>query len=168
MGRAVATNAARMQNHDAIDAIISAWMAGVGKFEAMDTLQAAGVRAAAVFDARDMHVDRHAKARGLMETLTFPPERAIGKRAIIGRPWKLSKLPLSARGPGPCFGAHNREILCDLLGYSDGHYQSLAASGVIGSEPTVPRPVVRMSMDDRVRGGRLAYWDPDYKQRLGI
>ena len=163
-----ASNAARMRNHDAIDAIISGWMARFGKFEAMDTLQAVGVRAAAVFDARDMHTDRHARARGLLETVPFPPERHIGKRAVIGRPWKLSNLPLSAREPGPCFGAHNREILCDLLGYSDGQYQALEHSGVIGTEPAVPRPVVRMSMDERVRGGRLAYWDPDYKQRLGI
>ena len=39
-----ATNDARMRNHDAIDTIISAWTGGVSKFQAMDRLQAAGVR----------------------------------------------------------------------------------------------------------------------------
>jgi len=163
-----ATNQARMRNHDAIDSIISAWTAGVGKFAAMDTLQAAGVRAAAVFDARDMHLDRHAKARGLLETVSFPPERGIGKRQIIGRPWKLNHLPLAARGPGPCFGQHNREVLVDMLGYDHARYDALVESGVISATPTVHRPVMRMSMDERVRQGRLASWDPDYKERLGI
>jgi hypothetical protein len=41
-------------------------------------------------------------------------------------------------------------------------------SGVVGTQPTHPRPVLRMSMDERVHRGRLAYWDPDYKEQLGI
>jgi hypothetical protein len=28
--------------------------------------------------------------------------------------------------------------------------------------------VLRMSMDERVERGRLAYWDPEYKEQLGI
>ena len=162
------SNEARMRNHDAIDPIIEAWTAGHSKIAAMELLQGAGVRAGAVFDARDMHVNSHAKARGLLESVSFPPERGIGKRMIIGRPWKLNKLPLAARGPAPCFGQHNREVLRDILGYDEARYEALEASGVIGTTPTVPRPVVRMSMDERVRRGRLASWDPDYKDRLGL
>ena len=163
-----ANNGARMQNHDAIDPIIAAWMAGVPKIEAMERLQEAGVRAGAVFNARDMHLNAHAKARGLLETVQFPPERGIGQRPIIGRPWRLSRTPLSVRGPAPMLGQHNREVLQGLLGYDDTHYAALQESGIIGTAPTNPRPVLRMSMDERVRQGRLASWDPDYKQRLGI
>jgi crotonobetainyl-CoA:carnitine CoA-transferase CaiB-like acyl-CoA transferase len=134
----------------------------------MERLQAAGVRAGAVFNARDMHLDPHAKARGLLETVEFPPERGIGKRVIIGRPWKLSRTPLAARGPAPLLGEHNREVLQDILGYDDARYAALEESGVLGTRPTAPRPIFRMSMDERVRQGRLATWDPDYKQRLGI
>jgi crotonobetainyl-CoA:carnitine CoA-transferase CaiB-like acyl-CoA transferase len=163
-----AGNAGRMRDHDAIDTIIGAWTARHAKFEAMELLQSAGVRAGAVFNARDMHLDRHAKARGLLETVSFPPEREIGERMIIGRPWKLSKIPLAARGPAPCLGQHNREVLRDILGYDEARYAALEAAGVIGTKPTVPRPVIRMSMDERVRRGRLASWDPDYKERLGV
>lgn len=163
-----ATNDTRMRNHDEIDAIVGAWTACHSKFETMELLQSAGVRAGAVFNARDMHLDPHAKARGLLETVSFPPERGIGKRMFIGRPWKLSKLPLAARGPAPCLGQHNREVLRDILGYDEARYAALEESGVIGTKPTVPRPVIRMSMDERVRRGRLASWDPDYKERLGI
>ena len=75
-----ATNDARMANHDAIDTIIGAWMAGQTKFGAMEMLQAAGVPAGAVFDARDLHLNEHVKARGLLEMVAFPPERQMGKR----------------------------------------------------------------------------------------
>jgi crotonobetainyl-CoA:carnitine CoA-transferase CaiB-like acyl-CoA transferase len=134
----------------------------------METLQAAGVRAGAVFNARDMHLDRHSKARGLLEKVDFPPERGIGKRMIIGRPWKLDKLPLATRGPAPTLGQHNHEVLCDILGYDEARYAALEESDVIGTRPTAARPIMRMSMEERIRQGRLATWDPDYRERLGI
>jgi formyl-CoA transferase len=157
-----------MKNHDAIDPIIAAWTAGLSKTEAMERLQHAGVRAGAVFNARDMHLDPHAKARGLLEPVEFPPERGIGKRVIIGRPWRLSRTPLATRGPGPTLGQHNREILQGILGYDDVRYAEMEQAGVIGTQPTAMRPILRMSMEERVRQGRLAAWDEDYKERLGI
>ncbi len=163
-----ATNEARMRNHDEIDTIIGAWTQGVGKFDAMHAFQAAGVRAGAVFDGRDMHLDRHAKARGMLELQRFPPERKIGDRPIIGRPWRLSGLPLSVRGPGPMLGQHNRDVLQGILGYDDARYAALEQSGIIATQPTSLRPIVRMGMDERVKRGRLASWDPDYKERLGL
>jgi crotonobetainyl-CoA:carnitine CoA-transferase CaiB-like acyl-CoA transferase len=160
------TNDARMQNHDAIDTIISAWMANVPKFVAMDTLQAAGVRAGAVFDARDMHLDRHSRARGLLEKVQFPPERDMGERLVIGRPWKLSRVPAAVGGPGPRLGEHNRDVIQGLLGYDDTRYAELEQAGIVGNQPKAQRPVARMTMDEKVRRGRLASWDPDYKERL--
>jgi len=163
-----ATNDARMRNHDDIDAIIAAWTGRVSKFDAMHKLQAAGVRAGAVFDARDMHLDPHAKSRGMLEKVRFPPERRIGERIIIGRPWRMNNLPLKVRGPAPAFGQHNREIIQGILGYDDKRYAALEEAGVVAARPAVLRPVVRMDMDERVRRGRLASWDPDYKDKLGI
>ena len=68
--------------------------------------------------SRDMHLDPHLRARGLLETVQFPPERGIGKRRIIGRPWHLSKTKLGVRGPAPTLGQHNREVLQGILGYA--------------------------------------------------
>lgn len=163
-----ASNDARMANHDAIDRLVSAWTGRVPKFAAMDTLQAAGVRAGAVFDARDMHLDRHSRARGLLEKVQFPPERKMGERVMIGRPWRLNRLNLGIRGPGPMLGEHNRDIVQGLLGYDDARYAELEQSGIVGTRPTASRPIVRLAMDERVRRGRLASWDPDYKQKLGV
>jgi crotonobetainyl-CoA:carnitine CoA-transferase CaiB-like acyl-CoA transferase len=134
----------------------------------MDTLQAAGVRAGAVFNARDMHLDRHARARGMLEKVRYPTERKIGERVMIGRPWRLNRLPVAIHGPGPMLGEHNREVIQGLLGYDDTRYAELELAGIVGTRPTVSRPIVRLAMDERVRRGRLASWDPDYKDKLGI
>lgn len=163
-----ASNEARMANHDELDAIIGAWAAGQTKYGMMEQLQAAGVPAGAVFDARDMHLDPHLRARGLLETVRFPPERGIGTRQILGRPWKLSRTKLAVRGPGPTLGEHSRELLQGLLGYSDARYAELEEAGITGTTPTKLRPLQRMEMDERVKQGRLAYWDADYKERLGL
>jgi crotonobetainyl-CoA:carnitine CoA-transferase CaiB-like acyl-CoA transferase len=157
-----------MAHHDEIDGIIATWTKCLPKFEVMERLQAAGVRAGAVFDSRDLNVNRHLRARGFLETVQFPPERKIGKRPIIGRPWRLSKTPIAVRGPGPTLGQHNREVVQGILGYSDAQYAELERKGIVGTTPTNVRKLAHMEMDEHVRQGRLAFWDPDFKKRLGI
>lgn len=164
-----ATEAARRANHDAIDAIISRWTASLTKIEAMQRLQAQGVPAGAVLDGRDLHFDPHLKARGLVEMVDFPPERGMGpRRPLLGRPWNFSANPLSIKGPAPTYGQHNREVLRDVLGYDETRCAALASAGIVVDKPVKPREFPMMSMDKRVEIGRLAYWDEDYKQRLGI
>jgi crotonobetainyl-CoA:carnitine CoA-transferase CaiB-like acyl-CoA transferase len=132
----------------------------------MERLQTAGVRAGAVFDARDMHFDKHLRSRRLLEWVEYPPERKMGRRLMIGRPWKLSKQSLSIRGPAPKIGEHNREILQGILGYDEAQCVALEESKVLATRPTVGRPFLRMSMQERVAQGRLASWDPDYEAKL--
>src|SRR5574341_419329 len=163
-----ATNRDRLAHHDEIDAMIAGWTRALGKFEAMERLQGAGVPAGAVFDARDVNVDPHYRARGFLETVEFAPERGMGRRVIMGQPWRLSKTRLAVRGPGPVLGQHNREVLQGILGYSDSRYAELEAAGVVATRPTALRPLAHMEMDERVREGRLAYYDGDFKERLGI
>ncbi len=160
------SNEARIAHHDEIDAVIGAWTARQDKFAVMERLQAAGVPAGAVFDARDLNLDPHLRSRGFLETLDFPPERGIGKRQIIGRPWRLGKTPLRARGPAPTLGQNNRAILEGLLGYSRVRVEELEEAKIIATEPTKARPVVHLEMDEHVRQGRLSYWDPDFKAHL--
>ena len=163
-----ATNDARMANHDAADAVIAAWMLTQSKISAMEALQAVGVPAGAVMNARDLHFNPHHQARGLLEMVDYPPDRKTGRRPAIGRPWKLSKLPLKIRGPGPKLGGNNEEVLCSLLGYSAEKYAELEKASVIGTQPKTTRQQIAMPMEDRVKTGRLAAWDPDYKEKLGI
>lgn len=158
----------RLAQHDEIDAIITGWTRGVTKFEAMERLQAAGVPAGAVFDARDVNLDPHLRSRGFLETIAFPPDRRMGKRVIIGRPWRLGDIPVGVRRPAPTLGQDNRDVLLGVLGYSEARFAELEHAGIIGTRPTTPRQLAHMDMDERVRLGRLAYHDPDFKRRLGI
>ncbi len=164
-----ATEPARHAHHDAINEIIGQWTRSVTKIEAMERLQAAGVPAGAVLDGRDLHLDPNLKARGLLEKVEFPREREMGsRRPIIGRPWRFSRMPLAVRGPAPTFGQHNREVLRGILGYDESRCEALERAGVVTDKPTVMRVAPDMSMEERVRIGRLAYWDRNYKERLGI
>lgn len=161
------THARRQEHHDEIDRLIGEWMARRGKIEAMEQLQSAGVRAGAVLDARDLHVDRHIKARGVLEVVDFPAERDLGRRVMLGRPWKLSALPLKVRGPGPKLGEHNEEILCGVLGYSQERYAALKASGLVADHPVEQRQIWTVPLEERVRQGFLASVDPDYQEVVG-
>jgi len=164
-----AAEPARRANHDEIDALITQWTQGVSKIEAMERLQAAGVPAGAVLDGRDLHFDAQLKARGFLEMLSFPRQRQMGsRRPIIGRPWKFSRLPLGVRGPAPTFGEHNREVLREILGYDEARYRGIEAAGLVAQQPVKAATPLDLTMDERVRLGRLAYWDRDYKERLGI
>jgi hypothetical protein len=86
----------------------------------------------------------------------------------VGRPWKFSALSPHVKGPAPTFGQHNREVLQEVLGYDEARCAALEAAGILVDKPTKPRPIPELSMDERVRLGRLAYWEPDYKEKLGI
>ena len=164
------TEAVRRTNHDAIDALITQWTSNLSKIEAMERLQQAGVPAGAVLDGRDLHFNPQLKERGLIEKVAFPPERDMGPaRPLIGRPWNFSKIPLSIKGPAPAYGQHNAEVLRDVLGYDEARIAALRAEKlVVDGKPVKPREFPMMSMDKRVEIGRLAYWEPDYREKLGI
>jgi crotonobetainyl-CoA:carnitine CoA-transferase CaiB-like acyl-CoA transferase len=162
-----ATNQDRRAHHDEIDATIVRWTRGLTKFEVMERLQAVSVPAGPVFDAKDVNLNPHYWARGFLETVEFPEDRRMGKRVIMGRPWRLSKTPLAVRGPGPPLGQHNGDVIHGILGYSAGRCAELEQAGILAAHPSRPRIPSPMSMDERVRQGRLAYHDPDFKKRLG-
>jgi len=158
----------RMKYHDEIDEIIREWTKNIDKFDVMEQLQGAGVPAGPVFDARDSNLDKHYWARGFLETVEFPEDRKMGKRAILGRPWSVSKTPVSVKGPAPKLGQHNREIVTGVLGYSDAQYNELAGMGIVSDQPAEMPQLPTLNMDELVKLGRLAYYDPQFKEKLGI
>ncbi|MBI4200657.1 MAG: CoA transferase [Chloroflexi bacterium] len=163
-----ASSLSRMKRHDELDEIIKQWTQRHGKLDVMELLQGAGVPAGPVFDSRDANLDKHYWARGFVEKLQPEEDRAMGRRVIMGRPWRLSKTPLSIRGPAPRLGAHNRELLVEVLGYAEARYKELEATGILAQRPANPRPIPTTTLDEEVRRGRFAYHDPQYKQKLGI
>ena len=158
----------RMKNHDELDGILSSWTSGVEKFKVMELLQGAGVPAGPVFDSRDTNLDKHNWERGFLHKITFPEDRKIGQRVLMGLPWRGSGQDHSIHNPAPKLGSNNAEMLQDMLGYSDGQVDELAETGIIGDRPTNLPSTPVVGMDELVRRGRFAYYDSDYKEKLGI
>jgi crotonobetainyl-CoA:carnitine CoA-transferase CaiB-like acyl-CoA transferase len=123
----------RFENHDVIDTLITEWTSVRSKTEAMRQLQEWGVPAGAVYDAADLYRDPQLRARGFWEETE---DYEAGRHSYPGRPFKLSKAPLSTRLPTPTLGHDNEYVFRHLLGMSAEEFNRLAESGIIGTEPT--------------------------------
>ena len=159
---------ARQSNHDRIDEVIKTWSVALDKYEIMHRLQAEGIPAGPVLTGKDIHFDPHYKSRGFLERVTYPPERKIGTRPFIGRPYKFSRSPLRIRGPAPTFGQDNETLLRNLLGVDQATYEVLVQDAVIATVPTRGEASSRVPPEQAVKQGLLAAWDPDYRDRLDI
>ncbi|HEY2106710.1 MAG TPA: CoA transferase [Candidatus Binataceae bacterium] len=121
-----ATAAARKRNEDELDQIITQWTGNFDFLELEDTLQRAGVAAAAVRSAREVAADQHLEARGFFARLNHPE---TGVFTHAGTPWHFSATPVSVRRPAPQLGEATEYVVKELLGYSDADYKKLLAEG---------------------------------------
>ena len=134
----LATTAGRYERPDEIDVAIRAWTAARDKFEAMEPLQAAGVPAGAVLNARELMTSRQLLARHLSDSqpvkgfATIPVQRYF--------PARINGHGVGSRGSAPTIGHHTDEVLHDLLGYDDTKIAELRAAGVIEGEPEMLTP----------------------------
>ena len=112
-----ATLAARNQQEANLDDKITEWTRERTAEDVMRTLQAHGVPAGVVQNARDLlDSDEHMKARGYYVYLDHPE---AGRTAYDGPPFRLSKTPGALRLPAPLLGQHNEQVCKDILGMSD-------------------------------------------------
>lgn len=167
-----AGNAARMANHDALDALIQAWTSERGHIEAMQTLQAAGVLAAAVLNPKEVLLDEHLRQRGFFDRVDTGN---VGVRPVphqLGA--KFSAFEMNSARKAPKLGEHNHEVLSSLLGLSDAEIAGLQEKGVIGDVPisAVPLPVMRMFVQFPLTSyqnmGALGAIEKDYREQLGL
>jgi crotonobetainyl-CoA:carnitine CoA-transferase CaiB-like acyl-CoA transferase len=122
----------RRERHDQIDIEITHWTHTQTNHHAAALLQAAGVPAAPVADAQDLMEDPHLAERAFFTELTHP---VAGTHAWHGLACRLSTTPAAVRSAAPCLGQHNREILINWAGCTDGDVDALLANNVIGTEP---------------------------------
>ena len=163
-----ATLAEAYARHDEVDVALRAWAAGREREEAVAELRAAGLPAGPVNDARDLLLDPHLRACGFYEMVEHAPVTDVGRRPVIGRPWKLSGTPVSIRRPAPPLGEANAYVLQDLAGLSTETFERLVAerlTGELEAPPEEPNPV---PLDEQVRLGRIHAHDPAYRERLGL
>jgi benzylsuccinate CoA-transferase BbsF subunit len=120
--KSLANPARRLENKEALDALIGEWTLKHTPEEAMTILQKQGVAAGVVQDARDLAQDPQLQERGFFIEL--------GKAVSDASPIRLSASPPRYR-PAPLPGQDNEYVYGGLLGITKGEMKKLKEAGVI-------------------------------------
>lgn len=125
------TAASRLQNAGDLDASLAPLTRAHDKEALFHGLQAAGVCAAPVRRALEVLQDPHLAARGFFQELpTGDEQRPYLYPGLI---FTMARTPNALRTGPARLGEHNREIYCDLLGYSADEYEALRRQGHVGT-----------------------------------
>ena len=129
---ALATHSGRRAEHDAIDAHLESWAAERELDDAVEQLLAHGVPAAPALDGKLSSKHPQHVARRFYEQVEFP---IAGMHPVPIVPFRYEGERDWVRQPAPTMGQHNREILRDIVGFSEAEIEELESEGVIGTRP---------------------------------
>jgi crotonobetainyl-CoA:carnitine CoA-transferase CaiB-like acyl-CoA transferase len=121
---------ARLEHGDAINEIVSSWVAGHTVEEVMAILgpDGAGVPCSPVHSVDQLVDHPQLVARGMIARLPHPK---LGEMIVPGVVVKMSDTPGSVRTIGPELGQHTDEVLTALLGMTGQELSALRAAQVI-------------------------------------
>ncbi|MGH7082559.1 MAG: CaiB/BaiF CoA transferase family protein [Acetobacteraceae bacterium] len=118
----------RLARVSEVEGAVAAWTAGREAEDVMQTLQAAGVPAGVVADARVlMDEDPQLRHRGYWQRIDHPE---MGMTRFTAPPFLLDGERVELQRP-PLFGEHTDDVLEHVLGYTEAHIQSLRDEGVL-------------------------------------
>ena len=117
----------RLAARNEVNGIVADWVASLDCVEVLARCDAAGTPAGLLNTIEDIFKDPQYAAR---ENILTADSR-IGPLAVPGIVPKLSATPGEVKWLGAGLGAHNKDILCDLLGLSGDELEKLRADKVI-------------------------------------
>jgi len=123
-------HAARNENHEALDAIISAWTKQHTLADLEAKMQAVSVPATRIFTVEDIFNDPHYRERG---SIIDAPDQHLGSVAMPTVVPRLSDTPGGVRHAGRDVGQDSRAVLREVLGMEDEHIDALAQEGVVAA-----------------------------------
>ncbi len=118
----------RRQNREELNRLISGWTVQHTDYEATEILQGAGVAATPTLSGGMVSRDPHIKERDLFVEIDHAE---LGKRLVVGPPWRLSATPVKVQRPAPLLGEHNQYILGELLGMPQSEIDQLIEEQVV-------------------------------------
>jgi formyl-CoA transferase len=121
------TNAERVKHAEALDAIISEFIAQRTQAENVAFFEQAEVTIGPIYDIRQILEDPHVRARALVADYPDSDMGAFPMHHVVPR---LSGTPGSIRTRAPRLGEHNRALLAEL-GVDDAGYARLVAGGAV-------------------------------------
>jgi crotonobetainyl-CoA:carnitine CoA-transferase CaiB-like acyl-CoA transferase len=129
---------ARRDNNAALKGIIETWLAQfASRDDAIAALEAERVPCAPVLSLHEAMAHPHLRARGTVRRVT---DRDIGPFDIPGLAAKFSRWTPETELKADRLGAHNEEILRDILGLSDTEIRELYRGKTIVHDPLLERP----------------------------
>ncbi len=123
-----ATLAARKENEDALEQLVTTWTQALSSDEVTQKLQHAGVAAYPTLDGNDLLANPQAAARGYFVELEHAE---VGKRRHLGIPWKMSRTPCEVHRPAPLFGQDTDSVLSEIVGLSADQIATLRTKEVL-------------------------------------
>jgi formyl-CoA transferase len=121
-------NQGRIDNGTELYEEICNWTRERTKYEAMETIAAAGVPCSACLDTGELYHDKHMTERGFIHEMDLPVH---GKVRMLGFAPRLSESKVDLMQP-PRLGEHTDTLLSAELGLDDEQIATLRDSGVIG------------------------------------
>jgi len=118
----------RFDHADLIDPVIQEWIGQRTVAEVVDVLKAARVPCSVVNTIDKLEQDSQVAARDMIVNIDYP---GLGSLPVPGPPMKLSLTPLQIYGRAPQIGEHNKEIYCDILGFSEEELKTLKRENII-------------------------------------
>ena len=119
----------RAAHADFLQPILEEWMAEKTRAEVVDAFNAAGMPTGPVYTAEDVFADDHFRVRGMLAEVDDPE---VGPHLFARSVPHLSAAPEIPLNAAPGLGAHTREVLEGLLGYSPSEVDALVEAGVVG------------------------------------
>ena len=123
-----ATNAARVANLEAVDAVVTEWTSRHGKTEVFAAARRYRIPCAPVRTVPEVMNDPHMHGRGMLERIDHPD---LGNIVVPTTPLRLHGADKVPTVPSPTVGQHNTEIYGDWLGLSSDEIVVLQQQGVI-------------------------------------
>jgi benzylsuccinate CoA-transferase BbsF subunit len=125
---AYAGPAERWRNQDTLDPIVERWTRQRTAGQAVEHLQAMGVPAMRVHLEDSITDDPHVRARGCLQDVEHP---VVGRRVVVGAPWRFSDDSVGIRSPAPLLGQHNDYVLGEILDLRRDEIERLLAEEVV-------------------------------------
>jgi crotonobetainyl-CoA:carnitine CoA-transferase CaiB-like acyl-CoA transferase len=122
------TNAARIQNRDALEALLADIFLQRSGSHWIARLQSAGVPCSLVRNFREVVEDPQCEVREMFPFIDHP---AAGRHRVTGTAVKLSDTPGRPSSPAPLLAQHTRDALKEFFSLDDSALDDLVARGVI-------------------------------------
>ncbi|RLI32362.1 hypothetical protein DRO66_11455 [Candidatus Bathyarchaeota archaeon] len=106
------------------------------KVEAFNFFAKCGMPCAPIYYGSEATEDPHIIAREMIVEYDHP---LMGKTRGINFPVKMSESPGRVTSAAPLLGQHQKEIIIDLLGYSEEEFTALVKGGVIAYQPDLDK-----------------------------